>query len=72
MTTSSEPALLDTNILVYAYDSHDSRNEECRKLLAMGVSGARNLCIAPQVLFEFIAVVTAPSQVTRPVSMEEG
>ncbi len=69
MTTSSVATtltLLDTNVLVYALDAHSAQHAASRAL----VSGARNgdvgLCIAPQNLAEFYAVVTDRRRVRNP------
>lgn len=71
MTTSDVPALVDTNILVYAADSTAEFHEPCRQLRERGFRGELPLAISPQVLTEFFAVVTNPRRVADPRSPEE-
>lgn len=71
MTTGLEPALLDTNVLVYAHDSLRTKHAEARRLCDLGLAGGATLCLAPQNLFEFYAVVTNPERVATPRSAQE-
>lgn len=71
MTTSDVPALVDTNILVYAADSTAQFHEPCRQLRERGIRGEISLAVSPQVLTEFFAVVTNPRRVANPRSPEE-
>lgn len=71
MTISEAPTLLDTNVLVYAADQLSPFHDVCRKLREDGRTGKRNLCITPQVLFEFYAVVTDPKRVRDPLDPSE-
>ena len=57
------PALVDTNVLVYAGD-HLSPNHEASRRLRDSADGSR-LCIAPQVILEYVATVTNPKRVAR-------
>jgi uncharacterized protein len=68
---TSETALLDTNILVYAADSTSVFHKPAKILRQRGLAGKASLCICPQVLNEFFAVVTDPKRVGRPRSQEE-
>lgn len=70
MPISSETALLDTNVLVYAYDTASPHHARCRALRDRAVRGEADVCLAPQVLFEFFAVVTNPSRVASPVAAQ--
>ncbi len=64
-------ALLDTNILVYAYNAGSEYHATCRTLLDRATKGDLNVCLAPQILFEFFAVVTNPSRVAKPITFDE-
>ena len=68
---SPDTALLDTNILVYAYNADSEYHTACRALLERAIRGDLNVCLAPQILFEFFAVVTNPSRVTKPIILTE-
>jgi predicted nucleic acid-binding protein len=70
MTTQSEAALLDTNVLVYAADSSAAHHLACMALLERGSEGAVELVLTPQILAEFIAVVTNPKS-PAPLRREE-
>ncbi len=61
MTTASEAAFVDTNILVYAADQSAALHSVCRALLDRGLQGQERLVLSPQILAEFISVVTNPS-----------
>ncbi len=71
MTTSEGPILLDTNILVYAADEISPFYRQCRKFRERGQSGELSLCVAPQMLFEFYAVVTDPRRVAKALDPQE-
>ena len=55
---SAERVLIDTNILVYATDSASPRCPAASALLAASTSGSFLGCVAPQILLEFVSVVT--------------
>jgi predicted nucleic acid-binding protein len=67
MTTASDAAFLDTNVLVYAADQSAALHSECRALLDRGLEGRERLVLSPQILSEFIAVVTNPSVMPNPL-----
>ena len=71
MTISDEPALLDTNVLVYAADAGSPLHEAAKQLRDRGVRGEVPLVVSPQVLLEFFAVVTHPRRVHTPRSPQE-
>jgi toxin-antitoxin system PIN domain toxin len=71
MTTSADPALVDTNVLVYALFPAMPQHAASRALLDRAKAGGANLCIAPQNLVEFYAVVTDPRRVTQPKTSDE-
>ena len=67
----SEPILLDTNVLVYAADSTSPHHHLSRTLRDRGTRGEIALCITPQVLSEYFAVITHPGRVQSPRSPAE-
>ena len=70
-TASADRALLDTNVLIYAMNEDAEHHGACRALRDRGLTGAASLCITPQVLFEYFAVVTNPNMMTTPLTSEE-
>ena len=71
MTTSSEAGVLDTNVLIAAFDTRDPNHEACRRLVEAVETGSVRGYVVAQVLFEFVAVVTNPKRVRSPRSVEE-
>jgi predicted nucleic acid-binding protein len=69
--TTSELALLDTNILVYAADETSAFHVPAKQLRDQGVQGDISVAVSPQILFEFFAVITNPRRVTQPRSPQE-
>jgi predicted nucleic acid-binding protein len=69
--TTSELALLDTNILVYAADETSEFHVPAKQLRDQGVQGDISVAVSPQILFEFFAVITNPRRVTQPRSPQE-
>jgi predicted nucleic acid-binding protein len=63
---TSEICLLDTNILVYAADERSPFHQATKVLREKGLRGDIPLCICPQVLNEFFAIVTDPKRVSNP------
>ncbi|MBW1961295.1 MAG: PIN domain-containing protein [Deltaproteobacteria bacterium] len=65
----SDRLFLDTNILVYAYDKHETRKQKkAQKLLTDGIE-QENLFISVQVLGEFFNVVTR--HIPQPMTDDE-
>lgn len=64
MTTSPDPALVDTNVLVYALYQGAPNHAASRALLGRAQSAGAGLCVAAQNLAEFYAVVTDSRRVT--------
>ncbi len=60
----SSSSLLDTNVLVYGYYQQSPQHAACRALLDRAKQAGAGLCVAPQNLSEFFAVVTNPKRVT--------
>ena len=69
--TTSDLALLDTNILVYAADEMSEFHVPAKQLRDRGVQGDIAVAVSPQILFEFFAVITNPRRVTQPRSPQE-
>lgn len=69
--TISEISLLDTNILVYAADETSAFYQTAKTLRDKGLKGEITLCICPQVLNEFFAIVTDPKRVANPRTQRE-
>src|SRR5438105_6983752 len=69
--TTSEVALLDTNILVYAADETSEFYVPAKEIRDRGVQGEIPVAVSPQILFEFFAVITNPRRVTQPRSPQE-
>ncbi len=63
-------SLIDTNLLVYAYDKTDKRkHEKAKQLLEQCWRGEKNYAISVQNLAEFSVVVT--QKVPSPISVDE-
>ena len=71
MTTLSDPAFVDTNVLVYAADESAAFHGACQHLLDRAADGALQLVLSPQILSEFVAVVTNPNVMPRPLSPDD-
>lgn len=69
--TTSETALLDTNVLVYAADESSPFHEVSKGLRDRGLEGRISLCIFPQILSEFYAIITDSKRVSNPRNQEE-
>lgn len=65
--------LLDTNILVYADQEEEAHHPVAKALRDRGQRGEIPVCIAPQVLSEFFAIVTRTGKhrASRPLSPAE-
>jgi toxin-antitoxin system PIN domain toxin len=69
--TTSNCALLDTNVLVYAADDTAPQREAARRLINQGTREELFLCVTPQVMCEFFAVITDPRRVGTPWNREK-
>ena len=63
--TISGLALLDRNILIYSHEALSNIHAQSRPLLSTGITGDLPLCVCPQVLNEFCALVTDPRRVPK-------
>ncbi|MEA2090696.1 MAG: PIN domain-containing protein [Thermoproteota archaeon] len=63
--------LLDTNILVHSYNRASLYQKRASDVVRKAVRGEIEACIAPQILYEFFAVVTDRKRVEHPLSVDE-
>jgi predicted nucleic acid-binding protein len=63
--------LLDTNILIHAYNKSSPHQQEAAKILKGALKGEIGACLMPQVLYEFFAVVTNPKRVEKPMQTRQ-
>ena len=63
--------LLDTNILVHAYNKSSPNQQQASKILKKAMQGEIQACLTLQVLYEFFAVVTSAKRVEHPISSSE-
>jgi predicted nucleic acid-binding protein len=68
---TSETALLDTNVLVYAADETSPFHPPSKHLRDNGLRGKVSLCVFPQIFSEFFAVITDSRRVSNPRTQEE-
>jgi predicted nucleic acid-binding protein len=68
---SAEHAVIDTNVLVYAHFPSSPHHAASYDLLRRAERGEIGLAIVPQVVAEFVSVVTNPKRVSPPKSIEE-
>lgn len=68
---SEELAMVDANILVYAFYDRSEYYAACSTLLHQSQGGILSLCITSQVLAEFYAVITDSRRVTEPYEPKE-
>ncbi len=64
---TADTILLDTNILVYAADVNSPYQEGAKALRNKGLRGELSLCIAPQIIVEFYAIITDSKRVNNPL-----
>ena len=70
--TKPTKRFLDTNILVYSLDlSVENQHKHRVSLEILRPSSSEILCISPQILGEFYAVVTRPSLLANPLTPQE-
>ena len=68
ISTSERMGLVDTNILIYRADQDSIFHLPSVNLINCGLKGEVSLCLAPQNLTEFYAVMTNPKRVTNPIA----
>ena len=63
---------LDTNVLVYSIDlSSENRDKHRAALETIRPNETEILCVSPQILAEFYAVVTSSRSITNPIPPQE-
>jgi len=63
--------LLDTNILVHAYNKSSPHQEKASSIIRKALRGEIDAILAPQILYEFYATVTNPRRVEHPIPPDE-
>jgi len=63
--------LLDTNILVHSHNKAAPNRGKAGGILRKAIRGEIEAYIAPQVLYEFFAVITNPKKVEHPLPPDE-
>jgi predicted nucleic acid-binding protein len=63
--------LLDTNILVHAYNKSSPYQDKAGNLIREALRGEIEAYVAPQVLYEFFAIVTNSKKVEYPMKVDE-
>jgi len=63
-----EPVLLDTNVLVYASNADAPVHERARTIVERALAGELDAALTPQVLAEYLAVVTDPRRLEHPIA----
>ncbi len=63
--------LLDTNILVHAYNKSSPHQQTASDIIKKAMNGEIQAYLTPQVLYEFFAVVTSSKRVEHPISGRE-
>lgn len=63
--------LLDTNILVHAYNKSSPHQQEAANIIKKALQGETQACLTPQVLYKLFAVVTNSKRVEKPLSTRE-
>jgi predicted nucleic acid-binding protein len=59
-------ALVDTNVLIYAFSKESEYYKASRELLNQAQEGKLSLCVAPQVLAEFYAIASDKRRTSAP------
>ena len=62
---------LDTNILVFADDPSSVVHSLAKNYLEEAFKGSRPVCLSPQILAEYFAVITNPKRIKNPLSVQE-
>ncbi|MGD0139512.1 MAG: TA system VapC family ribonuclease toxin [Tepidisphaeraceae bacterium] len=68
---ANEPALLDTNVLVYSLYQDAPQHAACRAIVERGRGADAALFVAAQTMAELYSVITNPRRVTNPRSTAE-
>ncbi len=68
LTVPDEPVLLDTNVLVYASNADAPVHERALAIVERALAGELDAALTPQVLAEYLAVVTDPRRLEHPIA----
>jgi predicted nucleic acid-binding protein len=68
-TTNADQIFIDTNVLVYASRPSAPEHTAAREALAAIETSGRRVWISPQVLREYLAIVTRPQATAPPLPM---
>ncbi len=60
--------LLDSNILVYAYDKSSANHEQAKTIMDKAFRQEIEAYLSPQVLYEFFTVITNPKKASSPMN----
>ena len=63
--------LLDTNILVHAYNKSSPNQKQASKIIRQAIHGEIEAYLTAQVIYEFFAVVTDNRRVESPMGLDE-
>jgi len=63
--------LLDTNILVHAYNKSSPNQKQASKIIRQAIKGEIDAYLTSQILYEFFAVVTDNRRVESPMGLDE-
>ena len=63
--------LLDTSILVHAYNRSSPFQVQASNIIKKAMQGETETCLSPQVLYEFFAFVTSVKRVEYPMLPRE-
>jgi toxin-antitoxin system PIN domain toxin len=63
--------LLDTNVLVYSANAEAPQHQASRAVVEAALDQRIVAVLVPQVLLEFLAVITNPRRVARPLDAEQ-
>jgi predicted nucleic acid-binding protein len=63
--------LLDTNILVHAYNKSSPNQKQASKIVKQALKEEIDACLSSQVIYEFFAVITNPKRVECPLDLDE-
>lgn len=62
--------LLDTNILVHAWSGRSSHHQKAWGIIEGAFNGRLDVCLTPQVLWEFFSVMTTARKTKEPVTAQ--
>lgn len=68
----SNRVLIDTNILVYAYDRSEPQKQKLALASLDRLATTRTGVLSTQILGEFFVAVTSPRKIAAPLSLDEG